>query len=447
MEKTWERGVVVIEKVSADTVQDITVAYGFKDGAETTPPTAQQLLDKIRGSLASRVKILSEQAEQAKAGETDLAAPPSAFAISLQYAEKSLKEFDDLMKQMPKGFRLVPVLYSKIPFDQNEMVYEEFDKYVRSRFMKFLANEHADELRALGICERGIEEMKKGKTPKDENGKKYHVDIDHIIERSGGGNLSLQQEIDPQMPKGSKPTFLINHFSNFVLLPDQVHKFKNDLNQMQSAAQTAKGQSQWMLMLVPETGPGQTAFVSPPQDQGHPLHGVFAAENHSFKSAGPIAYRTDVAHKALTALLSDPVVAQQIQELKETGLPPQKGQLSRKFNEASKKIVTKVVEPALNSLTTELRGMFNNAVKPGKAPKQYQTFLRVYKGKPIADLRQIIVNLPVDEVERMHKKLQELDRLIKEHDAAPPVPPVNDNATAPKLPMPPKQNKPDGPTP
>ena len=38
----------MIKKVSADTVQELTITYGFLDGTEGTPPTAEELIDQTR---------------------------------------------------------------------------------------------------------------------------------------------------------------------------------------------------------------------------------------------------------------------------------------------------------------------------------------------------------------------------------------------------------------
>jgi len=432
----------VIKKVSADTIQELTVTHGFSDGAGDTPPTAQELIDQTRERLATQINILAHQAVLSKEAETDPLAPPNAFEISLQYAESALQEFEELIDQVPKGFRLTPVFYSKVENEENDSTYSEFSSRVRTHFLKFLANNHADELSALGICENGIELMRNGRSPADEKGNPYFVEVDHIIERSGGGNMSLQKDADPLMPSESEPIFLVNHFNNLILLPKQVHDFKNSLNKLQDITQVVYGESKWILMLVPETGPGQSGFVSPVQDREHPLHGVFPRNRYPFHSNGPVLFRANAVHEALVSFLSDEKVAQMLLEVRNSGSADEKKRLTTAFNKAvhgnaaSNKVLKKTLSPALQALAIEVKKMFERATKPDAEDDKFDIFLRVYQGKKVSDVRNIIADLPLTEVAQVHRELQEIDRLIKKH--------ANDNAPKAKK-APTKRIKPEGP--
>jgi hypothetical protein len=370
----------VMKKVSADTITDMTIRSGPSAGPPSPTPSVQQLIAEIRSTLLLREKALAQLAEQSREGAAP-GDPPTAYEISHRRAAEGIKEFEKILANVPDGFRLVPVLYTTVDQKQNEKIKREFSARVRPHFLHFLAEEYADELKALGIGPRGVEMMRKGLYPVDAAGNLYAMNIDHIIECFGGGKMSLQKETDPLMPAGSNPTFLVNHFSNFILLPIQVHEFKNLLNGLQNLAQTKTGESRWALMLIPETGPGRSAYIAPPQKPGHPLHGLRThSENpeHQIKHA---SYMVDQVHDALRSDI--------------TGA-------------ASQEIF---LRPAIEDLAGRLEIAFNSAA--GSSNGYYKAFLRFYSGEKMATLRKETENLPYPEASRLHKAMGNIDASIR----------------------------------
>jgi len=245
---------------------------------------------------------------------------------------------------------------------------------VRPEFMRYLAENHAAELTALGISQRGIERMKRKLDPVDENGRLYDVNIDHIIERYGGGKVSTTQEVDPQMPRGSSATYLANHFSNLLLLPTHVHEMKNSLNEFQRAANTPYGQSKWILMLVPETGPGHAGYVAQPQSTLPTRQGKLRIQQ---SSALQIAVST----------------AEQIGNI---------------FDNSAGQ--DDILQPALEDMSVVLSTAFDHASKPRN---DYTAFLRFYEGREFTSLREKAGTLPPDKTAELHKTVQWIDGRIE----------------------------------
>ena len=428
------------KKVSADTISDLTAQSGFSAGAKgAPPPTAEEMIKQIRANLKLQAESLAKQVELSKAAATDPAAPPNAFEIAYQLALKQQKDFEQIVADVPKGFRLTPVLYSKITYEQNTAVKDEYRKHVRRHFLRYVAEHHADELSALGICPQGIDRMRKGLDPADANGVLYKVNIDHIVERSGGGQMSLQKAADPLLPPGSNPTYLVNHLSNMILLPEQVHEAKNLLNEAQQAAKTKYGESRWVLMLIPETGLKQSGFVAVPQDRNHYLFGIEKRQLSATDKIRHASFITDQAQAALEAFRKNPAVknilksAQSVakrqkktvvglmQEEETCGTVAPQHRLSSIFNQAvasnpaQKEMLETSLKPALLEAAKRLRTAFDDASKPGHDKKDYDDFVGFYQGKKIKALRQNIEKLPLKEAAELHEALLSIDREIQAH--------------------------------
>lgn len=356
-----------MEKVSADTITELTIANALPgNGPIKAAPTTQELIDQIRTELAKRVKSLAKS----MGGSSQ----KNAFSISHDKALAELRTFERIVANPPKGFRLAPVLYSRISAKQNDKIYTQYATYVRRDFMRFLAENHADELSALGIAPEGIKRMKTGLDPVDASGRGYAVNVDHIIQRGGGGLASMQEEVDPQRPPGSKPTYRVNHFSNFILLPKQVHELKNTLNDIQDATQTPLGQNKWVLMLVPEVGPGHSGYVAQPQSQSlSRLH----------------LYRMRPVQLAQTT-------AEQIDYIFESlGRAPEQ-----------QEIYEAELETALEDMSQRLETAFNDVSRPQQSIKP---FTRFYESNSFKALRQKVDALPAGQAASMQKTLAWVD--------------------------------------
>lgn len=163
---------------------------------------------------------------------------------------------------VPDGLGLAPVLYTRISRDQNRAVYREFCKKVKPKFYKFLAQNHKQDLRKLGICDHGIDRMRKGMSPANKHGKSYNVSIDHIIERAGSGKFGLEKAQDPYLSAASSPTYKVNHFNNLILMTQTVHDdVKNAINEKQKLWELSPGKSAWGFMAVPVRDANREGFV------------------------------------------------------------------------------------------------------------------------------------------------------------------------------------------
>lgn len=401
------------KKVSADTATELSMNSGFSPGSYGAPPTAQQMIDQIRADLTLKVEALTKLADKSKG---DPNAPPTAFQIALSRATKDLAEFEKIVADVPKGFRLTPLLYSKIEQQQNAKVYREYTKRVRPFFLHYLAHNHAAELTALGICQNGIEKMKKGLDPVDEHGRLYGINIDHIIERSGGGNWSLQKALDPLMPAGSSPTYIVNHFANFVLIPKKLHDVKNTLNNLQKASYTIPGESRWVLMIVPETGPGRSGYVAAPQGAQSPNNAAaYKHENmeHTIRHA---EFMVDRVQDTLEVF---------------RGLAPQQS-LSQIFNDAAaltpeqQARLDTFVKPAITDMTSRLKAAFDGVMKSKPASYNHRIFMDVYQGQALKAVRQDMAHLPFAEAVKFIETMQQIDTGLAEFNKR-AVTPSNDN--------------------
>ncbi|MBU6475514.1 MAG: hypothetical protein KGQ70_06085, partial [Alphaproteobacteria bacterium] len=370
-----------MKKVSADTITELTASAATVAGAGGTPPTTEELIDKVRASLRAKAKALSASGQRAQ--ET---APPSqegkrtAFDISYGDAARNLAQFEEILANVPNGFRLVPVLYTTIKHQQNAQIYSQFKSHVRPEFLRFLAREHAGELVALGICQKGIRQMALGRKPVDERNRPYAVNIDHIIERFGGGKASLTKEVDPQMPPGSAPTHLTNHFANLMLMPLAVHDLKNQLNELQGAANTPLGTSKWVLMIVPETGPGHAGYVAQPQTKA-PIVAPSRGNSASSRPSGMSALqKTTGTASRLNRLLDEALRTEGAQNIN--------------------------LAPMLESMASSLKDAFNDSAT---RHHDFLSFQKFYDGRKFADLREKLEALPPVETAKLRDTLQWLD--------------------------------------
>ncbi len=222
--------------VSAKTVQERTLQAATAS-VDSTPLTIEDLKKHTPPSPAAGRLSFDFHGVAGHAGGSD-----RSVVSLLEKAEKS----------PPAGFKLAPLVFSRISKEQNKEIYREFETIVQPAFLKFLAGNHADDLKKLGICEYGIARMGSGLLPIDKSGRHYDVSVDHVIERAGSGKMGLEKEIDPLMPPGSPPTYKVNHFENFILLPQKIHDFKNAINMLQDTPGRAVGTSTWCFMLLPD---------------------------------------------------------------------------------------------------------------------------------------------------------------------------------------------------
>lgn len=225
-----------MKKVSAATITSLTAAAGFAATAASAPPSVDDLLARMRAKNP-----------------------------------RQAKEFEALAAALPQGFALVPVLYTRVPRARQASMESEYTFSVRQRFLKFLGQTQQPALRALGICEHGIARMARGLDPATVTGERYDVNIDHIIERCGSGTITDSRRRDELRGDAQADTYPVNHFNNLLLLPQDIHDYKNRLNSLQNIGALGERESCWILMLTPQASAQHPGYVCPPQPQERSL--------------------------------------------------------------------------------------------------------------------------------------------------------------------------------
>ncbi|MFH1159234.1 MAG: hypothetical protein V1721_10220 [Pseudomonadota bacterium] len=404
----------MLEKMSTRNISELTAAGAFPNRPAPPAPTTEQMIDDIRRDL----RLTDKSGVRPDVG-------------------KRVQEFEDIVKNVPRGFRLTPVWYSKINIDRNSSVMREFSFHVRADFLKYLATDHAVELAQLGICENGIDRMKTGKDPVDKDGVRYAVAIDHTLPRAGGGPWSKKKEIDPLRPAYDRRLFPVNHFNNLILLPEQVHGFKHTLDELQGVRHMKYRESAWMLMLIPETGPGLSGFVAPPQDPGHLLYGVKKPTQNLSNKIRQTLYMTSRLYKDLKVLRGDKTIFDALVHagrtakkrrttvagliLSEKNAAPKKDGLGNEFRKAvahdaeRKELLENDMIPAINALTGYLKSAFEEANRPGaeKNAREYHIFRKFFHGQRITHLRAAMETLPLNEAAQACKVFKEIDSALR----------------------------------
>lgn len=172
------------------------------------------------------------------------------------------KNIDKLLGSIaaiPPEMDIITLAYTRITPEQNKDVWQEFQSRSEPAFYRHLAANHADELKAAGFCDYALSCLSRGLSPTTEDGMPYNVDVDHIVERAGGGKMSTEKSIDPVA--GGDPAYPINHIGNLCLIMKSWHHSKNDLNGAQNIGSTPVGETQMLCMAVPPLQ-NRTALLS-----------------------------------------------------------------------------------------------------------------------------------------------------------------------------------------
>jgi len=400
----------VQKKVSADTISKMTLESGFSSDKNIMPPTVDELIQKIRKKLNTNIKHLENKVKDVKSSKRVSSEPESMspFEISLMRTIEQKEKFEALIAtDMPKGFKLTPVLYSKITREENAKTWKEFSKKVKRPFLMFLGNNHEAELKNLGLCQHAIDKIKQGLNPVDKDGMKYDINIDHIIERSGGGDLSLTKS--PDSANNSRNSFFVNHFNNFIILPLKIHLVKNTLNEAQNAAMTPHGKSQWVLMMIPENNPNFSGFVARPQDNSHPLAGLDMVEESVYDHIGQANYLISKAKQELYSIVPQTVSSQD---------GKYDSNLREKFNKAvandnrKEALLHKSIAPKLTEATKQLRTMFNKVSKKDVRPDERKSFGQFMSGSKLREASNLLNNIPLKAANDFHAVVKEIDRKI-----------------------------------
>ena len=261
------------EKITSSNITQKTFQAAFDKPAKV-PPSPETLIENIRTKLQAKI-----DAKDTKDNKKLKA------AIS---AKRKLKKLDEMLADLPNDMELATVLYVKVPSTKSKRAYAEFCEDVKPAFLKYLAKNHADDLKRLGICDEGVKRMCIGLEPADKKGNQYSLSVDHIIERSGAGRMSFEQETDPHLKNAdphAKPSLKVNHFDNLILLPNKVHhRMKNFINDLQNLSDTlVAGECRWAVMLVPKRVEGQCPYIFIPRADKVDKYGA-QVEPLSFKN-------------------------------------------------------------------------------------------------------------------------------------------------------------------
>jgi hypothetical protein len=425
----------VKKRVSADTITHLTLKAAFAEAVLGTPPTKKEMIQQIRDALDAQIENARHPPSMMQKSN---AANDNQLSLAQSIAQR--QRFEEILKTVPEGFRLVPVLYSKITYDQNRDVKSQYQAKLRRDFLKFLAAEHEGELRAMGICDHGIQRMHQGLDPADVKDQLYHTSVDHIVERSGGGKFSLEMDIDPLRHTAEAVlSYKVNHFDNFILLPDQIHRFKNELNDLQSARYIPNGQHRWVLMLIPEVTEQHKGFVARPQPVTHPLHGVHKKPQEILDGIGYVVFMLRQAQEALQQFKKNELVGPLLKTLdsialrqkkpvaviareEQTAIPPQQG-LTAIFNKAVsydpllKKELEDECKPPLADAVKYLQISFETATKPDAKPHEYAEFVKFFTGGNVYAFKRAVAGYPLEESIKAYDLLEKIEREIESREA------------------------------
>ena len=373
------------DKVSAKNVCELTAAHAFSHHSAGTPPTSEYMIDQISRNIYLKNKSLAKIKEQQGI-------------------------LENIIENVPDGFCLTPVWYSRIENEQNSDVRKEYNKNVRRAFLNYLATHHAEELSTLGICENGIACMKRDTTPVNTDGMLYDVTIVHIVEKFGGGLFSEEKEIDPLRPDEKTPTFIVNHFNNLILLPEKIHQFKNTLNRLQNINEMKPGEVALVLTLIPETN----GFVSPPQTSKHHLYGIKMRPPTLDNKKNHTRYMISRALEALTTFQDETIS----RILLPAEIEARKDSLSMTFDKAIIdnpkliEILNTDLIPTIDTVTTQLKDIFEMVSSPERSSGEYKNFLRFYNGQDVTKLRSKIKALPINEAIEANNFFNGIDSAI-----------------------------------
>jgi hypothetical protein len=412
------------KRVSADTITGITADPSNNGSTNPTPPAPSydDLVTKIRTRLA-KLTVAAEAALDAADPENER--DVAGKTANLNQSRENQKTFEKMLKSVPDGFQLVPTYYSRITKEENEAIKQEYSFKVRPKFIKYLGDNHAAELKALGVPDAGIRRMKDGLDPVDGKGNLFSFSVDHIIERAGSGNMGKTKAVDPDMP-GTEPVFKVNHIGNYILLTEKVHEFKNILNDLQDASDMPYGKGKWILMMAPMRTPENAGFVCPPQAPGSGLDGVGThpqtlkhnefvvgttlADLEQFKNTGNMR---QVVRGLIAQAGSKPVAeaAEAEAALKKPGA------LRRAFAGAlaadpkASEIVENFIKPALADVTTSVTTLYDNIQSNIQTPKgrfDFWEFTRFFRSQQMKDLRADVEALPFEEASTLHAKFNKI---------------------------------------
>jgi hypothetical protein len=413
--------------VSADTITEITAG-------KAAAPSVHDLLAQRREMIAARADETAERAAQR---------PDSRYLRRLAArARADVAEFETLIANMPAGSRLVPVWHAPMEGSDHQLRME-FRKHDGPDFLKMVANDPASSarLRAHGLGERGLAQMRRGRAPIDEEGTPLDVSIDHIDEVRGGGRLSNTRAPDPARPARG-PRFVLNHVGNLRLELGQTHNHKNRVLQLQMRGQEARRTPQWVVMPVPERSGAPEDLVCPPQRFGHPLGGLKPRPYTPKLGLQCVANAVQRLQDALYDLRQDAIARKGLDlsadiaarenttaaalalrqmydpEERRVGLTALFNAIAA-YSPGLQRQVDAELRPALGEVKSRLTRSFNECVKEtswlpeSKRARLQDGFAKFYGNRQMRNLRSTVMGLPLAEAAELQERFAEIEMILK----------------------------------
>lgn len=400
-------------RVSTDTIAAITSDPSFHHRTIPPQPTVQELIDQFRADKEAALAALSDDNDPSGEGRARRA--------------YQLETFNDIVsKTPPPGFEIVPVLYARAQSCFSRDIEDEYYDRVRGSYLAWLAENHADGLRRMGIAETGIERMKKRLDPTDDNGRYYAVSIDHIIERSGCGDWAQKhnKKIDPERRAVVGARFAVNHFGNMILMPDEVHELKNALNGVQNITQTDPKHPRWVLMLIPVRNAEWSGYVAP--WQGVPLttrpDTVDVKTSHAnwmlrqtARKLSMFAYNHEIkAFHAFTGTLPAPANDNTSETERRLALATEFNRLVQPPSEAHRALEG-ILKPGIAETQQCVEAILTAAAELTNQRKYnaaMKSFVKFYSGRMMQDFRAALARLPIPEAESATESFNRIDAQI-----------------------------------
>ncbi len=219
-----------IKKIHADNIFKITRKHARDPDKFKNPPNLKQLIEQTTKELQEDIAFLERK------NKSD----------AIKKAIKRLENFEQITSsKLPNGFKLAVIVSSEVKIPKKSGY---AFKAAKTKISKLVAEKYPEELKALGICDYGINEMCFGFSACNKQGILYDIDWDHIIEQKQCGN------------------FYPNEIKNFILIPRQIHTLKNILRNSQETFASSDQKEHYSIALIPEAPKPETSgFIAPPQ--------------------------------------------------------------------------------------------------------------------------------------------------------------------------------------
>jgi hypothetical protein len=396
-----------MKHIFAGNISALTGAQAFHGGAAPiTPPSVEDVLADMKKTMS-----------------------PTDYGV-----------FNKMRGRVPEGFVLTPVYFVRAA-ETSSRVLREYE-IIRPLFLSHVATTQRKELQMLGICDHGIDRMRRGLDPADVEERYYKVNVDHIVERQGCGRWSHldNKKPDPDDAAAGNSAYPVNHFGNMILLPEHIHIFKNKINNLQHVHDLKPGdEGRWILMLAPEA-PG---FVCPPRKGGDLRHGLSFRQDDVPSRIKYMNYLLDRTNEALDVFTAQPIVGKalatfdEIAQRRGTSVlrvandnndPMGSERLRHIFSEIiSHDTVADAqarvsVRPYLREIEGRLRSAFSKVSTRPYRPGPVKTFAIFYQTRRVESLRGRLSSLPFAEAASLQKALTEIDGNIPSSLLRPPSP-------------------------